>query len=81
MGSITNVLGERLVYSMPEFREGSITDIMGEPSPGAYDWVILAVSQFTIEDLRVVGNILMIFEIGALDRLFEKIGAVTGTSP
>jgi len=81
MGSITNVLGERLVYSMPEFREGSITDILGGPSSGAYDWVILAVSQFTIEDLRVVGNILMIFEIGALDRLLEKIGAVTGTLP
>ncbi|MCQ8894267.1 MAG: chemotaxis protein CheC [Methanolinea sp.] len=81
MGSITNVLGERLTYSMPEYREGRIEDILGrERSPG-YDWVILAVSQFMIEDLRVVGTILMIFEIGALDTLIEKITAVMGSPP
>ncbi len=81
MGSLTNVLGERLVYSMPEYREGSITEILGRSRPGPYDWVILAVSRFIIEDLNVVGNILMVFEIGALDLLIEKIDEVMGSSP
>lgn len=79
MGSITNVLGERLIYSMPEYREGGIGDILGREGSPDYDWVILAVSQFIIEDLRVVGNILMIFEIGALDTLLEKITEVMGS--
>jgi chemotaxis protein CheC len=81
MGSITNVLDERLTYTMPEYREGKIEDILGEDRSSDYDWVILAVSQFMLEDLDIVGNILMIFEIGALDTLLGKITKVMGSPP
>ena len=78
MGSITNVLDERLTYSMPTYKEGSIWQILGPRRTPAYDWVILALSQFILEDLKVVGNILMIFEIRALDTLLERIRDVAG---
>ncbi|MEM2124227.1 MAG: chemotaxis protein CheC [Methanolinea sp.] len=79
MGSLTNVIGERLTYSLPEYREGSLPDILGKPESALYDWVIVAVSKFTLEDLHVTGNILMIFEIGTLHVLLEKIEAVMGS--
>lgn len=80
MGSLTNVIGERLTYSLPEFREGGLSEILGKSESSLYDWVIVAVSKFTLEDLHVTGNILMIFEIGTLHVLLEKIGAVMGPS-
>ncbi|HOT02718.1 MAG TPA: chemotaxis protein CheC [Methanolinea sp.] len=73
MGSITNILNERLTYSMPTYIEGSIQEILGREISYDYEWVILAVSQFTLSDLHVVGNILMIFEIGSLDALLLRI--------
>lgn len=73
MGSITNILNERLTYSMPTYVEGSIQEILGREMSDDFEWVILAVSQFTLIDLHVVGNILMIFEIGSLDALLLRI--------
>lgn len=78
MGSITNVLNERLTYSMPTYHEGSIAEILRTGRRGQYEWVILAISQFDLSDLHVVGNILMIFEIGSLDSLVRKLRDSSG---
>jgi len=80
MGSITNVLHERLNYSMPTYHEGSIGEILNTGKGGRYEWVILAISQFNISDLHVVGNILMIFEIGSLDSLLRKLHDCAGSA-
>ena len=78
MGSITNVLNERLTYSMPTYLEGSIAQILGNRRAIDYDWVILAISQFSLADLQVVGTILMIFEIGSLDSLVKRLQDAAG---
>lgn len=78
MGSITNVLAERLTYSMPTYHEGSIAEILRTGRGEKYEWVILAISQFNLSDLHVVGNILMIFEIGSLDSLVRKLRGSAG---
>lgn len=77
MGSIMNVLNEHLTYSMPTYLEGDITQILDTGRAGSYQWVILAISKFILEDLDIIGNILMIFEIGALDTLLERIHETT----
>lgn len=78
MGSITNVLDERLNYSMPTYVEGSIRQILESGRAVEYDRVILAISQFSLADLDVVGNIMMIFEIGSLDALVKRIRDAAG---
>ncbi len=78
MGSITNVLDEHLTYSMPTYLEGSIAEIIETGRMVAYDWVILAISQFSLADLQVVGTILMIFEIGSLDTLLKRLQDAEG---
>lgn len=80
MGSIMNVLNEHLTYSMPTYLEGDINQILGTKQANLYQWVILAISKFMLEDLNVVGNILMIFEVGALDTLLTRIRESTGSS-
>ena len=78
MGSITNILEERLTYSMPTYSEGNLQHILGKGISDEYEWVILAISQFMLSDLHVVGNILMIFEIGSLDVLLLRIKESAG---
>lgn len=78
MGSITNILDERLTYSMPTYAEGNIQQILGGDISKGFEWVILARSQFILSDLKVVGNILMIFKIGSLDALLLRIRESAG---
>jgi len=78
MGSITNFLNAHLMYSMPTYLEGDIRQILGTERASAYHWVVLAISKFMLEDLNIVGNILMIFEIGSLDTLLTRIQEAAG---
>lgn len=73
MGSMTNMLDERLMYSMPTYLEGNIEEILSEGGTRHFEWIILARSFFNLQDLKAVGTILIIFEIGSLDSLLEKI--------
>ncbi|MDD3135771.1 MAG: chemotaxis protein CheX [Methanoregula sp.] len=74
MGSIANVLGERLTYSIPCYTEGSFASIAERRSTTAADeWVILARTNFLIEALHIEGDILLILEVGSLDHLVESI--------
>jgi chemotaxis protein CheC len=74
MGSISNVLAENLVFTLPEYCEGNITEIASsrhaiQPD----DWIILAQTQFLIESMSIEGMILLVLEVGSLDRLVQSI--------
>jgi chemotaxis protein CheC len=74
MGSIANVLSERLTYSIPAYYEGSFMAVTGLQKKTAKDeWVLLARTNFLIESLNIEGNILLILEVDSLIRLIESI--------
>jgi len=74
MGSVANVLGERLTYSIPSYYEGPFASIAELRTSTAIDeWVILARTNFLIEALHIEGDILLILEVGSLDHLVESI--------
>jgi chemotaxis protein CheC len=74
MGSIANVLAERLAYSIPSYYEGPFASVAELQKKSAEDeWVLLARTNFLIESLNIEGNILLILEVGSLDRLVESI--------
>lgn len=74
MGSIANVLGERLVYSIPNYYEGPFLSVSELQKKNAKDeCVLLARTNFLIESLNIEGDILLILEVGSLDRLVESI--------
>jgi chemotaxis protein CheC len=78
MGSIANVLGERLTYSIPSYHEGpfmSVAELQRKTSKD--EWVMLARTNFLIESLNIEGDILLILEVGSLDRLVKSIRRVS----
>jgi chemotaxis protein CheC len=77
MGSIANVLSERLIYSIPTYYEGPIENLARLKRKNVHDeCVLLARTNFLVEKLNVEGDILLILEIGSLDALVESINRV-----
>jgi len=78
MGSIANILSEHLTYSIPAYYEGPMVNLAGLKRNGLRDeCVLLARTNFLIEDLNIEGDILLILEIGSLDALVESINKVS----
>ena len=74
MGSISNVLGEDLTFTLPVYCEGNLTEIAStRHTLKPDDWVVLAQTQFMIESMSIEGMILLVLEVGSLDRLVESI--------
>jgi chemotaxis protein CheC len=74
MGSIANVLEERLTYSIPSYCEGPFMSVLELQNKTKNDeWVLLARTNFLIESLNIEGDILLILEVGSLDRLVNSI--------
>jgi chemotaxis protein CheC len=74
MGSISNVLAENLVFTLPEYCEGNMNEIAsGRHAIKPDDWIILAQTQFMIESMSIEGMILLVLEVGSLDRLVQSI--------
>lgn len=77
MGSIANVLSEHLIYSIPTYYEGPITNLARLKRKGVRDeCVLLARTSFLVEKLNIEGDILLILEIGSLNALVESINRV-----
>lgn len=72
MGSIGNVLRQHLDYAIPVYLEGAIENLLksGEKSKIA---ILLAQARFKIEQLHIVGDIILIFEVKSFDALLEAI--------
>jgi len=76
MGSIANVLNERLHYSLPNFIDDTITELVARNQFEADAIIIMAQAHFNVEALRIDGSIVLWFEVGSLDTLLEAIDAL-----
>ncbi|GMT50297.1 MAG: chemotaxis protein CheA [bacterium] len=72
MGSISNVLKSHFTYSIPQYVENTM-DKMFKLNASAEQIVLLVEAKFTIEKLKVDGNIYMIFEVGSFENLIQII--------
>lgn len=80
MGSIANVLKLQINYTLPNYTEDNIENLM-TPSDAAPDaTVVLAHTRFIIEHLHIEGDIILIFEVGSFDTLMKAINADNGSS-
>ncbi len=77
MGSIGNVLKERINYSIPTYSEETIALLLGSNKVQPTGVILLAETRFTIQQLQVEGDILLLFEssfealLTAIDRILE----------
>jgi chemotaxis protein CheC len=74
MGSIANVLSEHLQYSIPVYYEGPILESSAmKRNSSSDDWILIAKTNFLIESIHIHGDILLLLEVGTLDRLVDSI--------
>ena len=73
MGSISNVLKQHINYSLPAYIEDVIVNLLHTQDLNADTAIILAHTQFTIEQLQIEGNIILLFETRSFDALVAAI--------
>ncbi|WP_245611484.1 chemotaxis protein CheC [Methanolacinia paynteri] len=78
MGSISNVLKTSLSYSIPVYSESEIEDLIRSCKKFTEEFIIIGRANFIIRDLEISGNIIMILEMGSLERLLNSVRNVNG---
>lgn len=74
IGSISNILEQRMEYKIPSYCEDTIENLLLSGRNMTDDVVfILAQARFAIEQLEIVGDIILIFEMEAFDNLLKAI--------
>ncbi|MEG5037097.1 chemotaxis protein CheC [Microcoleus sp. AT3-D2] len=78
MGAISNVLQQRLNYSIPTYSEGTIANLLISGGLAADTVVLLAQTSFMIERLHIEGDIILIFNVNSFDTLLTAINQLAG---
>lgn len=74
MGSISNLLGQHLNYTIPIYLEDTIQNLLLPSQKGVQENVfLLAQTQFEIEQLEIAGDIILIFEVSSFGALIKAI--------
>lgn len=74
MGSISNVIGKQLNYSIPSYFEDSLLNMLQQNDEDASTaTVILARTHFIIEKHSIDGDLILFFEVGSFAALFDCI--------
>ncbi|MBD2039673.1 chemotaxis protein CheC [Microcoleus sp. FACHB-672] len=76
MGSISNVLEQRLDYSLPTYTEGTVELLLNSGSLTSKAVVLLAQTRFIIERLHIEGDVILLFNVASFDALLAAIDRV-----
>lgn len=76
IGTIGNILGKSFDYSLPNYLEGRLVELLRPSDLQVQVTVLLVQTRFCIEDLEVEGNIFLIFELGSFDVLLASLDAL-----
>ncbi|MFC1975106.1 chemotaxis protein CheC [Chloroflexota bacterium] len=76
MGSIGNVLEKHINYSVPTYMENNIESLLLTDGLDANTTILLAHTRFTIEQLQIEGDIILLFEVGSFDALLAAIDGI-----
>ena len=73
MGSISNIFSSYFKYSVPEYIEDVADNILSGKGDQAAMVILLAKTRFLIKELDVQGDIVLFFEMGAIDKLLAML--------
>lgn len=77
IGSISNVLNQRLDYAIPSYIEDTVENLINIGDNQQENTILLAQTQFFIEQLQIRGDIILVFEVGSFDVLLDAIAMLT----
>ncbi len=78
MGAISNLLKQDFNYSLPAYLEGIVPQLLNEKGYDSQATILLAQARFTVEQLQIEGDIVLIFKVGSFEALLLAIKQVYG---
>ncbi|MEH1851034.1 MAG: chemotaxis protein CheX [Nostoc sp.] len=72
MGSLSNVLKQHVNYALPVYLEDTIENLL-VATYESDSKILLAQARFIIEELEIIGDIILIFHVGTFDALINAI--------
>ncbi|MHC5729808.1 MAG: chemotaxis protein CheX, partial [Nostoc sp.] len=72
MGSLSNVLKQHVNYTLPFYLEDTIENLLLSTYESDSK-ILLAQARFVIEQLEIIGDIILIFHVGTFDALINAI--------
>lgn len=75
MGSIGNMLNSRMEFLLPDYREDTIWNLILKPELHSTDeiLILIAKSHFVIENLKISGDFILVYEVGSFEELVSMI--------
>lgn len=77
MGTISNMLEFRLEYSIPDYTQTRVNTLLPLDTKVQNVSILLAKTRFLVEELEIVGKIILFLEVASLKDLLEAIDAST----
>ncbi|WP_017721252.1 hypothetical protein [Kamptonema formosum] len=78
MGSISNILHERLDYTVPSYTEDTVENLWRFNELDGNSSILLAQARFTVEELHIEGDVIVLFKMGSFQSLMKAIAQKTG---
>ncbi len=76
LGSMCNVLKQRLTFSPPVYTEDTMENLPVLSDPPSGSGIVFGKTSFTIASLQIEGCILLLFGMGLIDTLLTSIDAI-----
>jgi chemotaxis protein CheC len=76
MGSVANIIKHHVDYSVPTYAEDTIDNLLALNGEDINPLIVLVRTRFTIQQLLVEGDIILLFEVGSFDSLVENINKI-----
>ncbi len=80
MGSLGNLLKHRIEYSLPSYLEDTIDNLLRLNNVGDNITVLLVRTRFTIQQLQIEGDVILLFETGSFEALLYAIDTTKSAS-
>ncbi|WFN34425.1 chemotaxis protein CheC [Methanogenium sp. S4BF] len=78
MGSIGNILHERITYTPPRYDEGTIPSLFRKSIEHDQMLAIIVNTRFLVSEIDVDGYIMMLLEFSSLEKILSKIAESEG---
>lgn len=76
MDTISRTQGQQFVYSVPTYLEEQADHVLCMPDRGQDAAILMARTRFLLSDYPIEGDLLLSFEVGALETLVGSLGAL-----
>lgn len=84
LGSLSNIIDERLDYTIPMYYEDNIQNMMKQKTTNITQdkiLILLAETKFEIDTLEISGKVLLFMELDSFNTLLQKLNTLVNESP